>query len=84
MDFSPMDGYGQASGQEGGGEYAAGGKKVVCGHCGSTAFSMGSAKLNTTMMTFLDLDWLNRSATILICTKCGKIQWFIHKPEPQG
>ena len=77
MDFSPMSGEGDTSGDV----YGAAGKKIACGHCGSERFTAGSAKLNTTMMTFLDLDWLNRSATILICGNCGEIRWFIKEPE---
>ncbi|WP_242833119.1 hypothetical protein [Desulfosporosinus acidiphilus] len=37
--------------------------------------------MNTAGATFLNLDWLNKSATILICTKCGYIQWFAESPE---
>jgi len=81
MDFSPIDGDENSADKEDVPEYAAGGKKVVCGHCGSTGFTFGTAKLNTTMMTFLDLDWLNRSASLLIFTNCGKIQWFLKNPE---
>ncbi|ODA40818.1 hypothetical protein DSBG_2394 [Desulfosporosinus sp. BG] len=32
--------------------------------------------MNTATATFLNLDWLNKSATVLICTHCGYIQWF--------
>lgn len=62
-------------------EYSAGGKKVVCAHCGGSEFAEGSAQLNTAGMTFLSLDWADKSATTLACTNCGKIQWFIRKPE---
>ncbi|MCX6152024.1 MAG: hypothetical protein NTX22_15975 [Ignavibacteriales bacterium] len=57
------------------------GKKITCQHCGGEKFEKGSALLNTAGLTFLDLDWANRSATILICTSCTKIQWFLKEPD---
>jgi predicted nucleic-acid-binding Zn-ribbon protein len=63
------------------GEFAAGGKQVVCPHCGMTEFAEGSAQLNTAGMTFVGLDWANRSAATLACMKCGCIQWFLQRPE---
>ena len=62
-------------------EYAAAGKKMVCTHCGASEFIEGSAQLNTADMTFAQLDWADKSATTLACTNCGKIQWFILRPE---
>jgi hypothetical protein len=32
-------------------------------------------------MTFLNLDWANRSAATLTCTACGRIEWFLADPE---
>ncbi|MGC7872010.1 hypothetical protein ACPUYX_10840 [Desulfosporosinus sp. SYSU MS00001] len=55
--------------------------KVICPHCKNDVFEEGSAQLNTAGATFLNLDWLNKSATILICTRCGLIQWFMESPE---
>ncbi|EHF02941.1 hypothetical protein HMPREF1008_00586 [Olsenella sp. oral taxon 809 str. F0356] len=52
------------------------GKAVVCPHCGGTRFLEGKAQLNTAGMSFLNLDWLNRSVTVLECAHCGRIQWF--------
>ncbi|MHB9028311.1 MAG: hypothetical protein ACYC9O_06045 [Candidatus Latescibacterota bacterium] len=63
------------------GEFAAGGGKVVCDQCGGSEFSAGSAQLNSAGMTFAGLDWADKSATTLACTTCGKIQWFLKKPE---
>jgi predicted nucleic-acid-binding Zn-ribbon protein len=50
--------------------------QVICIHCKHDHFHRGSALLNTRGMTFFDLDWLNESATTLICARCGYIQWF--------
>jgi hypothetical protein len=57
------------------------GKEIVCLHCGNDQFDEGSALLNTSGMTFLNLDWANRSATVLVCQYCGHIQWFLQHPE---
>lgn len=53
------------------------GRQVTCSHCGGTDFEEGSAQLNTAGLTFLDLDWLNKSATIYRCAACGHIEWFV-------
>ena len=57
------------------------GKTVSCPHCEHQEFEQGSAQLNTAGMTLLNVDWANKSATILICTNCGQVQWFIQAPE---
>lgn len=62
-------------------EYSAAGQPVRCTHCAARVFERREAQLNTAGMTFLNLDWLNREATLLICVQCGLIQWFAKKPE---
>jgi predicted nucleic-acid-binding Zn-ribbon protein len=57
------------------------GKNIVCPHCGNVRFELGSSLLNTAGMTFFNLDWANRQATILTCTTCTQIQWFLQQPE---
>jgi uncharacterized protein len=57
------------------------GKSIICPHCGNDRFDKKSALLNTAGLTFLNLDWANRSATVLVCKKCGYIQWFMQEPE---
>jgi len=61
--------------------YQISGKTVVCPHCGYDQFDEGLALLNTPGMTFFGLDWANRTATVLGCKACGRIQWFLRKPE---
>jgi uncharacterized protein len=63
------------------GQYEAGGRQVVCAHCGGKNFAEHEALLNTTGATFVKLDWLNKSGTALICENCGLIQWFGKRPE---
>ena len=62
------------------GEYALLDKPIVCPHCGGRVFQAGEGQLNTSLMTFFKLDWLDESATVLICTRCGQIQWFGKRP----
>ncbi len=57
------------------------GKPIVCPQCGHNQFDFGSALLNTPGMTFLGLDWANRTATILACKECGHIDWFLREPQ---
>lgn len=66
---------------EDGDEFLAAGTRIVCPHCGCSRFTLRSAKLNTTMMTFMNLDFLNKSASVLVCQRCKKIQWFMEEPD---
>ncbi len=70
-----------AAGSSGPGAYSSAGKRISCPHCGMDRFAEGSAQLNTAGMTFLHLDWANKSATTLACTSCGRIQWFMQRPQ---
>jgi predicted nucleic-acid-binding Zn-ribbon protein len=62
------------------GQYSIADQPITCPHCGSDTFSRGDAQLNTALRTFLDLDWSDKSATVLICVKCSQIQWFAKQP----
>jgi len=53
------------------------GHPLKCGHCGGQQFRQQKAQLNTAGMTFLKLDWLNKSADTFICSDCGHIEWFV-------
>jgi len=64
--------------------YSVAGRSVSCGHCRHDHFVEGRAQLNTAGMTFLNLDWANRSAATLTCTACGRIEWFLADPEEIG
>jgi uncharacterized protein len=61
--------------------FAVEGQVVTCSHCRGDDFAPGEAQLNTAGMTFLDLDWANRSAYTLMCTNCGHIEWFGQSPD---
>ena len=67
--------------EKGPGHYSAGGKNVVCRQCEGDTFAEGSALLNTAGMTFMNLDWANKSAVTLACTECGHVLWFMKRPN---
>lgn len=54
------------------------GHPLKCPHCGGVNFTHDRAQLNTAGMTFLKLDWLNKSADTFICNDCGRIEWFLN------
>ncbi len=60
------------------------GKAVRCAHCGGDLFVEGRAQLNTAGLTFIDLDWANRSAATLACVSCGRLEWFLTDPEERA
>jgi predicted nucleic-acid-binding Zn-ribbon protein len=62
-------------------EYEAAGRQIVCPHCGGSTFDKSEAQLNTAGMSFLNLDWANRSATTLTCSTCSRIEWFLERPR---
>jgi len=58
-------------------QVTADGLVLKCSHCGGDAFHSSSALLNTPGMTFLGLDWANRSADVHACAACGHLEWFL-------
>jgi len=55
------------------GEFEHAGKQIFCAHCGTSQFEKGEAQLNTPGLTLLGLDWANRTATVLACARCSRI-----------
>ncbi len=75
----------QAMGEAPAGErYTVAERPVTCAHCAHDRFVEGRAQLNTAGMSFLNLDWANRSAATLACTACGRIEWFLTDPEERA
>jgi len=62
-------------------EYSVAGRTVKCPHCSETKFAPGRALLNTRAASFLNLDWTNSSAAVLVCAECGRIEWFAQEPD---
>ena len=61
--------------------FSIGGKQVRCPHCGGAEFESREVLLNTRGATLVNLDWLNRGATVLTCKACSRIEWFNEAPE---
>jgi predicted nucleic-acid-binding Zn-ribbon protein len=62
-------------------QFAVADVQAKCPHCGGVEFDEGYAMLNTAGLTFLGLDWANREANLLICTNCGRVEWFLQEPK---
>jgi hypothetical protein len=45
--------------------------------CGYNKFYIRKTLLNTPGMTFMNLDWANKSAINHVCGHCGHILWFL-------
>ncbi|MFC0861529.1 hypothetical protein ACFHYQ_04375 [Sphaerimonospora cavernae] len=52
------------------------GQELSCDTCGHQIFEQHNWKLQTTGMTFMNLDWANRDAVCFVCTACRRIHWF--------
>lgn len=59
------------------------GAALRCQHCDFDHFGHRKAQLNTAAMTFMDLDWLNASADVYVCGRCGHLHWFLPPPPPE-
>jgi DNA-directed RNA polymerase subunit RPC12/RpoP len=53
------------------------GKPLHCQHCSHRLFFQQQAQLNTAFLSLINLDWLNRSADIYVCERCGFLHWFL-------
>jgi hypothetical protein len=50
----------------------------ICHVCQGRLFFDREIKLNTTGMELLGIEWMNESATGLICAKCGYLHTFVN------
>lgn len=53
------------------------GNQLRCPVCSNIYFYSRRAQLNTSIATFFDFDWMNRSAICFVCSKCTHIMWFL-------
>jgi hypothetical protein len=53
------------------------GKLLKCPFCENEWFWHREAQLNTSLATFLGLDWANESVNCFVCSNCGRIEWFV-------
>lgn len=65
--------------------------RLECQVCGHDEFAGRQAQLNTAFMSYLQLDFLNKTAECFVCCRCGYVHWFfpenaewqIHRKIPQ-
>lgn len=50
---------------------------LACLVCEGVVFARREVKLTTSGMTFMGLDWLNRSADGAVCVECGFVHQFL-------
>lgn len=53
------------------------GNGMQCEICKHERFYQREGKIQTTGLTFFDLDWLNASANCVVCARCGYVHWFL-------
>ncbi len=53
------------------------GNELICPICGNNHFWTRKAQLNSAIAAFFNLDWVNKSATCFICSKCTHVSWFL-------
>ncbi|MBM7783939.1 hypothetical protein [Tenggerimyces flavus] len=58
-------------------QYTAAGRQISCSVCGGTDFTGREVLLNTSSMSFFNMDWANKAAEGLVCQHCGFIQLFM-------
>lgn len=61
--------------------YRVGDISLICPVCGHGEFDRREMLMNTSGMTFMNMDWLNSSACALVCQKCKRIELFAETPS---
>ena len=56
--------------------FSVAGRKVACEHCGGDRFEQRYYSLETTFRRGIFAD----TATVFICTGCGRVAWFVEPP----
>lgn len=59
--------------------YVKKGLKLECVICKKSQFWTRQTLMNTAGMSFMNLDWANKSATNYVCNNCGYVHWFLEK-----
>ena len=52
-------------------------RQLFCLVCEGASFGYREVLMNTSGMTFLDLDWANKNAHGIICRSCGYVHTFM-------
>jgi predicted nucleic-acid-binding Zn-ribbon protein len=51
-------------------------RALVCPHCEGTRFVTTKVSLNTRGSSFLNVEWLDKEASVMICASCTRMEWF--------
>jgi len=58
-------------------QYEINNKRLKCYHCENTTFFTRQEQLHSPATTFLNMEWLDKTATCFVCADCGYIHWFM-------
>jgi hypothetical protein len=53
------------------------GRQLTCLVCGHGVFWEHHVQLHTPFLSFMDWEWLNRTAHCAVCARCGHMHWFV-------
>lgn len=53
------------------------GRQLRCLVCGHATFRERRGQMSGRFMSFVDLEWLQPSATCYVCAGCGHVHWFM-------
>lgn len=59
------------------------GRVISCSRCHGVTFFKKKIMMNTRGLTFLEMEWLNEEASVLICDNCTRIEWFAEEPHQE-
>jgi hypothetical protein len=76
-DPSLLQGLGLPDDRPDGDVLLANGTALACLVCGGVRFTRREVLLNTSGMSFMDLDWANRSGDGAVCRSCGFVHTFL-------
>ena len=53
------------------------GHPLLCVVCRNGTFHRRSAQLHGPVATFFDFEWASPTCTVVICSACGYVHWFL-------
>ncbi|WP_343218196.1 zinc ribbon domain-containing protein [Haloferula helveola] len=64
--------------------FQVGDNPLLCPICRHDEFDRREMLMNTSGMSFMNMDWLNSSACALVCQKCKHIELFAETPSERS
>jgi predicted nucleic-acid-binding Zn-ribbon protein len=53
------------------------GKALACVVCANGEFTRKEAVMHDGLASFMNIEWASPKATLLICSACGYVHWFL-------